>query len=92
MTRGRRENWANELLVKLFPPIYALIYALYFFPANPFLYFEGMALVNADHRPGHLAYMAGAFQEHFWSYYVVTTSLLTLQTQQRAERSARITT
>ncbi len=72
---GQRIVWCLYSMIAALAVAAALIYALYFFPANPFLYFEGMRLVNADHRPGHLAYMAGAFQEHFWSYYVVTILL-----------------
>jgi hypothetical protein len=52
-----------------------VVYALYFFPTNPFLYLKGLMLVNADHNPTHLAYMAGSFQPHFYSYYLVATLL-----------------
>ena len=56
MTRGRRENWANELLVKLFPPIFALIYALYF----------GLRLFNSDGVLDSQGRMLGSDFTMFW--------------------------
>ncbi len=63
MTQGRRENWANELLVKLFPPIFALIYALYF----------GLRLYNSDGVLDSHGRMLGSDFTMFWlaSHFVL---------------------
>jgi hypothetical protein len=52
-----------------------VVHALYFFPANPFVYLEGLKRVNADHDTTYLAFMAGDFKPHFWSYYLVAMLL-----------------
>jgi hypothetical protein len=38
---------------------------------TPWLYVQGLRLVNADHNPDYWPYMAGQFQPRFWSYYRV---------------------
>jgi hypothetical protein len=48
-----------------------VIQCLYFFSKDPFLYVRGLLLVNADHRTTYLAYMAGALQHRFLSYFAV---------------------
>ncbi len=48
-----------------------VVYAVYFFPANPFLYLRGWKLVNKDHDPSYWPYMAGGFAPRFLSYYLV---------------------
>lgn len=72
---GQRILWTLYSLAAMAAVAAAAIYALYFLPANPFLYLQGLMLVNADHNPTHLAYMAGALQPHFYSYYLVATLL-----------------
>lgn len=72
---GQRILWCLYSLAAIIAVAAVVVYALYFFPANPFLYLKGLALVNADHNPTHLAYMAGSFQPHFYSYYLVATLL-----------------
>jgi hypothetical protein len=44
---------------------------VYFFPKDPLAYVHGAQRVNADHRSDYLAYMAGALQPHFDSYFTV---------------------
>ncbi|HEU4403389.1 MAG TPA: glycosyltransferase family 39 protein, partial [Candidatus Polarisedimenticolia bacterium] len=68
---GQRIVWCVYAIVSLVLVAAVLIYALYFFPANPFLYVEGMQLVNADHDASYWPYMAGHFQPSFWTYYAV---------------------
>jgi hypothetical protein len=72
---SQRILWCLYSLAAMTVVAAAVVYALYFFPTNPFLYLKGLTLVNADHDPTHLAYMAGSFQPHFYSYYLVATLL-----------------
>lgn len=72
---SQRILWCLYSLAAITAVAAAVVYALYFFPTNPFLYLKGLSLVNADHNPTHLAYMAGSFQMHFYSYYLVATLL-----------------
>jgi hypothetical protein len=50
---------------------FAVLQYLYFFPKDPLQYIDGMKLVNADHNPNYLYYMAGQLQRRFYSYYLV---------------------
>lgn len=47
----------------------ALVDGLYLFSGG--LYFTGLGLVNADHQPGYLAFMAGQLASSFTSYFAV---------------------
>lgn len=47
-----------------------VVWACYFF-RSPALYWTGLMRVNADHDPSYWPYMAGTFQPHFFSYYLV---------------------
>lgn len=53
-----------------------VVWACYFF-RSPALYWTGLMRVNADHDPNYWPYMAGTFQPHFWSYYLVAWLLKT---------------
>jgi hypothetical protein len=68
---GQRIVWCLYALLAMGAVAALVIYALYFFPANPFLYFKGMGRVNADHLTTYVPFMAGRFKPRFWSYYVV---------------------
>jgi hypothetical protein len=48
-----------------------LVVAVTYLGRNPWLYVEGLKLVNADHNPDYWPFMAGQFQPRFWSYYLV---------------------
>jgi hypothetical protein len=48
-----------------------LVVAVVYLGRNPWLYVEGLRLVNADHNPDYWPFMAGQFRPRFWSYYVV---------------------
>ncbi len=69
--RGRRLLWSVYALGGMAALGALVLYVLYFFPSDPFLYLRGLALVNADHHREYQAFMAGSFGRHFWSYYVV---------------------
>lgn len=47
----------------------ALVYALYFFPRDPLIYFHGLQKVNADHNPNFMAYLAGDVAPRFPTYF-----------------------
>jgi hypothetical protein len=68
---GRRALWIAWSLAGMTLVAAAVVYALYFFPSNPFLYVEGLRRINADHDPSYWPYMAGHFRPRFWSYYGV---------------------
>jgi hypothetical protein len=68
---AQRGVWSLYALLAMGALAAIVIYALYFFPGNPFLYFKGLRLVNADHDPSYLPYMAGEFRPRFLSYYLV---------------------
>jgi hypothetical protein len=48
-----------------------VIECLYFFPKDPLTYVQGAKLVNADHRPDFMPYMAGELRDRFTGYFAV---------------------
>jgi Dolichyl-phosphate-mannose-protein mannosyltransferase len=68
---GQRIVWCLYALAAMVAVAALLIHALYFLPGDPGLYFRGMLLVNADHDPTYLAFMAGHFRSRFLTYYLV---------------------
>ena len=50
---------------------FAVLQYLYLFPKDLLQYVAGMRLVNADHNPNYLYYMAGHLARRFYSYYAV---------------------
>ena len=50
---------------------FAVLQYLYLFPKDLLQYIAGMRLVNADHNPNYLYYMAGHLARRFYSYYAV---------------------
>jgi hypothetical protein len=48
------------------------VQACYFFSSDPLLYLKGVALINADHKVGYPAYMAGHVAPRFPAYFAVS--------------------
>lgn len=49
-----------------------IVWALYFFPSDPFLYLKGMQTVNRDHDPNYLPYLMGELKPGRWySYFLI---------------------
>ncbi len=48
---------------------FVVVQALYFFPADPLVYYRGLRQVNADHSPSNTAFLAGEFQRRFTGYF-----------------------
>jgi hypothetical protein len=48
---------------------FLVIEATYFFPADPLMYVKCARMVNADHDPNMLMFLAGQFSSHFVSYF-----------------------
>ena len=48
-----------------------VVQAFYFSPDGLYLYSAGVARVNADHDPNHLAFMAGSMEHHFTAYFAL---------------------
>ncbi len=63
--------WCLYALIVMAVLAAIVVHALYFFSGNPFLYLEGLRLINADHDSTYQVFMAGGFSRHFWSYYLV---------------------
>ena len=49
----------------------AVVQVLYFSMDGLYLYTAGMQMVNRDHNPNYLVFLAGQFDHHFLSYFVV---------------------
>ena len=49
-----------------------VVWALYFFPSDPWFYLKGLATVNQDHDPGYFAYLMGELRPGRWySYFLI---------------------
>ncbi|MGA2039156.1 MAG: phospholipid carrier-dependent glycosyltransferase [Bryobacteraceae bacterium] len=48
---------------------FLVIETTYFFPSDLMLYAKCARMVNADHRPDYLTYLAGQLSPHFMSYF-----------------------
>jgi len=68
---GQRVIWCLYAFLAMVALAALVIEAVYFFPRNPFAYVDGMRRINADHDPTYMAFMAGRFAPHFYSYYAV---------------------
>jgi hypothetical protein len=49
-----------------------VVWAIYFFPSDPWFYLRGLATVNRDHDPGYFAYLMGEMRPGGWySYFLI---------------------
>jgi hypothetical protein len=48
-----------------------VVEAVYLFAGDPLLYWKGLRLVNADHVANYASYLAGSFQNRFYSYFAM---------------------
>lgn len=56
----------------MLPLAAVVVWALYFFPADPFVYLKGLASVNRDHDPSYLPYFLGEMKPGRWySYFLI---------------------
>jgi hypothetical protein len=69
---GQRLAWCLYAFLAMCAVAALVLHALYLFPRNPFLYIEGIKIINADHDPGYWAFMAGQFKPRFLTYYLVS--------------------
>jgi hypothetical protein len=69
--KSPRLFWGCVALAILIAIAALTIHAVYFLPSDPLLYIKGVLLVNADHDPTYLPYMAGSFKPRFWTYYLM---------------------
>jgi len=59
-------------LVFMLPIAALVVWAVYFFPSDPWFYLKGLATVNKDHDPGYSAYLMGEMRSGRWySYYLI---------------------
>jgi len=54
---------------------FVMVQATFFFPADLMMYVKCAQIVNADHDPNHLSYMAGELKRNFTSYFLVAYGL-----------------
>jgi len=50
---------------------FGFVQATFFFPRDVMMYVKCARMVNADHDPNYLAYLAGDLKVHFTSYFLV---------------------
>jgi hypothetical protein len=67
----KRSLWCLYAFLGMVLVAALVVEVAYFFPKNPFLYLDGIRRINADHDRTYLAYMAGGFAPHYFSYYLV---------------------
>jgi hypothetical protein len=68
---GRKALLAMSAFAAMCLVAYVMIQAVYFFPSGPFLYAKCMRLVNADHNPAYLQFLAGELRNNSPSYFAV---------------------
>src|SRR5437867_4224344 len=62
--------WSSFAL--MLPLAAVVVWALYFFPADPFVYLKGLSSVNRDHDPSYLPYFLGEMKPGRWySYFLI---------------------
>lgn len=69
--RVRQIRWVAGVLGVLCLVAFLVIEVTYFFPADLTMYAKCARMVNADHNPGYLVYLAGELRRHFLSYFGV---------------------
>ena len=55
---------------------YAVLWALYFFPNDPFFYVEGLEAVNRDRDPNYRYYLMGELKPGGWNSYLLAAWLV----------------
>ncbi len=53
-----------------------VVWALYFFPADPWFYLRGLQTVQQDHNPDHPVYLMGELKKGGWVYYLLIAWLV----------------
>jgi hypothetical protein len=72
---SRRLAFAAGAFVIICLVAFGFVQATLFFPRDVMMYVKCARMVNADHDPTYLAYMAGEFKRHFTSYFLVAYGL-----------------
>jgi hypothetical protein len=70
-TTGRKVLIAGGALLLMIVIAAVFVQATFFFPSDLMTYFKCIQLVNGNHNPAYQMYMAGGFQKHFLSYFLV---------------------
>jgi hypothetical protein len=60
----------------LLVPATLVLWAIYFFPADPLFYWHGLQTVNADHDPSYPRYLMGELKPGGWPYYLLVAWLV----------------
>jgi SEC-C motif/Dolichyl-phosphate-mannose-protein mannosyltransferase len=72
---SRRMALCAVALLAMLAVACVVIEAVYFFPSEPMAYLHGLRMVNADHNPNYLVYLAGSMQHRFYSYFAAAFAL-----------------
>jgi hypothetical protein len=81
-TAKRREDQGRRILAGLgavgwMAAIgFALVWAFYFFPADPLFYWKGLQAVNRDHNPNYFPYLMGELRPGGWRSYLLIAWLV----------------
>ncbi len=76
--QGSRLLLAAEACVIVVAIAFFLVWAIYFFPGDPFFYLKGMLKVNENHHKEYWLYLAGNFRQGgFWYYFLAVFFLKT---------------
>ncbi len=67
---GRKFAVAAGTLALMCLVAFVFVQATFFFPSDLTMYAKCARMVNADHDPGYLAYLAGELRPHFTSYFL----------------------
>ena len=71
--------WSRAILVPLVVMLAiaaSAVWALYFFPSDPLVYFKGLATVNRDHDPNYHPYLLGETHPGRWNSYLLIAYLV----------------
>ncbi len=79
-TKGSaRIDWPKLVLIPsavMLVAAFFVVWALYFFAPDPFIYFKGMATVNRDHDPNYFPYLLGETHPGRWNSYLLIAYLV----------------
>jgi hypothetical protein len=74
--RERRLLLAAMAFTLMIVIAFFLVWAIFFFPRDPFFYLKGMWQVNANHVKEYWPYLAGNFKQGGWWYYFLAVFFL----------------
>ena len=74
--RGKRFISAVAAITIMITIALLVVWAIYLFPSDPFIYLKGLRLVNQDHDPNFSYYLMGMLKPGGWSGYFLVAWLV----------------